>query len=202
MMENAIPVRVTGEGVRRLTDLHSVLHDLQWVQVACVLAIKHMAGKGNAIVVEALQTSALVRYCRTFESAPETRFSLALDMLETLPADLRQAHHEFCALRNQYIAHSGADLLWNVPMAHVEKDAATGSQQVSWVTVEHSGMAMPSRDSLVKLYDLVLRLLSIVQDGIEQENSSALAMMRTLKIPSPRAESAQHPAPGLTPTGI
>jgi len=198
-VENTIPVRITGEGARRLADLHSVVHDLQWVQVACVLAIKHMHDKKSAVVVEGLQTSALVRYCRTFESAPGARFSLALDMLETLPAELQQVHHEFCVLRKLYIAHSDDDLLWNVPTAHVEKDAATGEHRVFWLTVEHCAMVAPSRDCLVKLYELACSLLAIVQDRLAQEKSRALAIMKTRTLP--KRETVQHPVAELQPAG-
>jgi len=198
-MENLTPVRVTGEGVRRLVDLHSVLHDLQWVQVACVLSIKHMAAQGNAVVVESLQIAALVRYCRTFESTPDTRFSLATDILKALPADLQQAHHEFCVLRDLYIAHSGDDLLWNIPMAHVHREDATGKQQVSWLTVEHSWIVAPSRDSMVSLYELARRLIAIVLDEIEKEKSRALAMMNSQTLAA--SEAAQDSAAVLKPAG-
>ena len=196
-VEDTIPVRITGDGARRLADLHSIVRDLQWVQVACVLAIKHMDDKASAIVVEGLQTSALVRYCRTFESAPGAQFSLVLDMLETLPAELQQAHHEFCVLQKLYIAHSGDDLLWNVPTAHVEKDTVTGEQRVCRLSVEHCTMVAPSRDLLAELYELVSRLLLIVQDRLEQDKARALAIMKARVLP--KRETVQEPAADLQP---
>lgn len=194
-MAETIAVEISDERARRLSHLHSVLNDLQWVQAACVRALRHVSDTAtSSVITEALQASALMRYCRAFQRDAGTAFSLTADMLETLSPSLQQAHYEFYVLRDAYVAHSEDDRLWNTPTAHFQTDAITGKRRIAWLSVRHCSVISLSKESLGQLYSLALALVRTVRTEVKKEEALVLDMLKTSPAAEPETEHARAEA--------
>lgn len=168
-------VTIPGEGTRRLACLHSVLRDLQWVKSACVLALRRMAeSEPDAIVTQALQVAALVRYCRCFDGDAQTPLSLTPAILGCLPPDLKMVHNELLELRAKYIAHSVYDLEDNVPTVHLAQDETTGAYQISNLSIEHRDRPLLSQEAMKGLFALARICRDMARAESESEKDRLL----------------------------
>lgn len=103
-VENQI-AKVDFEEAKALTDLGAIVQDLSAVMQTCSRLKKLLREESkDHILIEALWTSALIRYARCF--AESKGFGLSESVFDGLQGDPLGAHRFYMNLRNKHIAHS------------------------------------------------------------------------------------------------
>ena len=93
------------EDAARWADLHLVMQDLQFVIDACRRFVAEcQKAPRDDLVLEALWTSAVVKYGRCF--ATGKRFRLDSDVFVNAPDGAPKAHKFFRDMRDKHVAHS------------------------------------------------------------------------------------------------
>jgi hypothetical protein len=179
------PVKLTGPETHRLADMAGVHMDLRTVAAtAKVLDRKRGSDsiRDNFLELEALQSHALTRYGRSFNSGVRTAFIIPPEWITNLPAELCEAHSEFLALRDKHIAHSVNDWELNVPVARVRIDRNTGEGIVHQVTVTQSRVVMLASDSLDKLWRVAKALADRVEMEMNVESKKLLEIAKQIPL--------------------
>ncbi len=103
-MASGQSVEVKCREVKRLADLWGVRRDLELARKQCELALT-LCGQGqDALLIDGMTTSALVRYMRCFSGGQ--RAGLAKEDLHGLSEEFRGMHEHFRSLRDRHVAHS------------------------------------------------------------------------------------------------
>lgn len=103
-VENQV-AKVDFEEARVLADLGAIVQDLGAVMQTCSRLKELLRDESkDHILIEALWTSALIRYARCF--AESKRFGLSESVFDDLQGDPLGAHQFYMDLRNKHIAHS------------------------------------------------------------------------------------------------
>ena len=182
MAEN-YPVRIPGPETHRLADMGGVLQDLRWVVAACERLLPRLEKPNeNTLELEALESSAIVRYCRCFSGGVRTAFLLDGNWLDKLPQDLKGAHSAAIARRDKHIAHSVNDWELNVVRAQLRIDTESKRKEVTSVSVEHHrviGLAQPDVDALRRL---ALTMIELVRPTYEAERGRVLEFAKAIPV--------------------
>lgn len=159
-------VKLIGPETYRLAGMASIHHDLRLTAaLAAQLARRVKNGFGNMLMLEAMQDSALIHYGRCFKQDIRKAFRIPEAWIESLPADLRNAHRQFVSLRDMHIAHSVNSWEISTPVAGVRIDRETGKIDVHQVTVNQSRIVMTGSSSVDNLF----RVAKVLADRVEQE---------------------------------
>jgi len=177
-----IDVKLTDSAAHRLADMAGVHQDLRMVAATAAQLSRRREDKAPDMhVLEAMQDLALIRYGRCYKGGVRDAFPIPQEWIDALPAELRQAHHDFLDLRDKHIAHSVNDWEVNMPVARVHVDERTGDVAVKAVHVRKTRTLMDS-DRLQKLHRLAVMLADRVYEEIRREQEMLLEYAKKIPI--------------------
>lgn len=162
---------------KMLADLAGIDEDLQHAIAICdkLLDIWHQIPT-DEVVIEALSTAVLVRYCRCFTSGVRQRLPEVL--LASLSPTHRRLHEVLRDLRDKYIAHSVSPFEENI--VTVEVTAQPGTQRLVDVSVDHRRFAGLKPDMLIDIRGLASALSDQVSAQLSAERCRILEVLRLL----------------------
>lgn len=145
------------------------------------------------VIMDALNTSILVRYRRAFTSGVRNRQSQRLR--NDLSDELRPDHEYFLTMCNKHIAHSVNELESGLLHAHYQEESleTKGIQQISVAETRVVGMSL---EDLSKLRALIEFFMTKVGEAIRGEKKRLLDVFRAVPIDTLKAW--EEPASGVT----
>ena len=166
-----------------LADLASIQSDLETVESICDLFIKERQnpdpfGESKQFVLfEALCTSAIVRYGRSFVSGVREKVPDAL--VEKLSQEHQSSHVFFMDLRHKWVAHSVNTFEFTQVVACLTP-VERGPKSVSSISVLPSRIASLSVKDMLRLQKLTAAVRERINKLIEDENQKVLSPARSL----------------------
>jgi hypothetical protein len=194
-MATYIPVRITGPETHRLADMGGVLQDLSWVVEVCDRLLARIDDlRGNTVELEALESAAIVRYARCFNTGVRTAFRLDRSWIDRLPAELQAAHDVAYARREKHIAHSVNDWELNEVTAQLRLDEATGTREVVAVSVRHYRALGLARNGVEALRELARATRDLIRVEFDAERARLLPIARAISMDELERRAAEDPA--------
>ena len=166
-----------------LADLASIQSDLETVESICDLFIKERQspdpfGESKQFVLfEALCTSAIVRYGRSFVSGVREKVPDAL--VEKLSQEHQSSHVFFMDLRHKWVAHSVNTFEFTQVVAYLTPPER-GPKSVSSISALPNRIASLSIQDMLRLKELAVAVHEIVNKQIEEETRKILSYARSL----------------------
>jgi hypothetical protein len=154
--------------------------------------------KADTVLMEAIQSAALVRYCRCHATGVRTAFLVDSVLVARLPEELQRFHRHIDALRDRHIAHSVNDWELEIPFAQVRIDG--DRKEVVAVNVQGHRMIGLARQDIESLEALAKRLHDLVYVEYEAERARVLAAVKQMPIEElERRMREPTPLPGIGP---
>lgn len=149
-------VRYRSQKARELADLDSILLDLRSILESCRRLIQLIDSEsGDAVLLEALWTSSLVRYVRCFSHG--RRAGLRPEILDEIIEGAREAHQFFKEIRDKHISHS-VNPFEQVEVGVILTPENKGIRKVEGISTLLMRQNVTSREGMVTLYRLVQEL--------------------------------------------
>lgn len=177
-MKPSKPVLFNCPESQRLADLTSIAGDLHQAAQFCDIVINEYDDLGTAdshnALLDALCVAALVRYMRAFSK--DIRSSLPDDIV---PAECRDQHKRFKAMRDKWIAHS-ENQFEETYIKLVLEPNEDGKRGVRSITTEHHRVISMSPLQFKQLRDLARVVEDNVAQLLREERSRVLEFARNL----------------------
>lgn len=169
-MSEDLTCRLMDEWALPIADMDGVMRDLDFVAKACNLLLQLLqANSTDIITLEALQSAAMVRYGRCFNSGIRHAFRVPEDWINRLPDELKQAHSETLSLRNKHLAHAVNDWDNHIPLLWAVRPAPQEPPQLINVFVGYSGTIGLDPLWIQRLRDVALTVRANVESEMEAE---------------------------------
>jgi hypothetical protein len=179
-LRNCPIAKVDFEEAKTLADLAALTQDLGAVMLTCTRLMDLIEEKSkDQILVEALWTSALVRYSRCFANGK--RFGLEESLFSGLNGDPIAVHRYFMAMRNKHIAHS-VNPFEQMEVGLVLEPQDRGERKVIGVSTLAIRHITSDREGVRQLGMLAKVLLAKVTGMAKQLEQEVLAIGRTLRL--------------------
>ena len=169
MSEN-LTCRLMDKWALPIADLDGVMRDLDFVVKVCNLLLKLVqANSADIIMLEALQSAAMLRYGRCFNSGIRDAFRIPEDWINRLPDELKQAHTDTLSLRNKHLAHAVNDWDNHIPLLWAVRTTPQDPPQLINVYVGYSGTIGLDPLWIQRLREVALTVLAKVESEMETE---------------------------------
>lgn len=168
------------EQAKTLADLASLTQDLGTAMLTCTRLMRLLEEQStDHILVEALWTSALVRYARCFANGK--RFGLKESLFSGLNGDPVGTHRYFMGMRNKHIAHS-VNPFEQVQVGLVLAREGEGERKVVGVSTLAMRHVTSNREGVRQLGMLAKVLLTKITEQAKQLEQEVLTIGKALPL--------------------
>ncbi|HBE90403.1 MAG TPA: hypothetical protein DDW41_04315 [Candidatus Andersenbacteria bacterium] len=176
-----------------LADLEGIRQDLMGAIENCDLIIKNMkTGSSDFKFLEAVSSSAVVRYARSFNTG--VRATIPKYLLDDMSDEQRRDHSYFINLRDKHIAHSVNVYEENEVVAYLTPEER-GQRGVQSISVQHKRVLSIGDGSAMCLKALCSYLLQRIENLIITEKEKLMAVLNAIPVDELYAMKARSPRP-------
>lgn len=170
-------VKVKLEETKDLADLNGMMTDLvNTIDFCKELRGSYESGNFGIILVDALSTAILVRYCRCFVTG--VRKNIKIDEISSMTTEDKAAHEVYMSMRNKHIAHSVNDLEDNTVVAYYVHERP--HEGFSSISMQHGRVVSLSTKDLETIISLSEKFLNYIDEQMELEKQRILALVMKL----------------------
>ena len=164
-----------------LADMDGIQRDLWFVRDACTALLDRMKNSDTDLVVmESLQSAAMIRYSRCFKEGVRKAFQIPKSWLAALEKKLQEIHADTLILRDKHIAHAVNDWDNHVPELMLTRESPDARPVAIAAWVAYSGTLGLSPDWTIGLRDVSLILASKINDEMEAEKKRIIDQFNSL----------------------